>query len=461
MWRSARDTDVPATRPRSVAVLPLKSFGQAEDDDLRLRITDALITTLGSVRGIAVRPTNSILVLDREDLDPLAAGEQLDVDAVLDGRMQTEGDRLRVTLQLLAVGTGEILWSGQFDGAPNRILDLQDRIASQLLPQLAPRGAFAGQPTANAEAYEYYLKGRHLWNKRTQAGITDAIQQYREAIALDPNFALAHAGLADAYSMLVNVGGLPSAEGYGQARKAAEQALALDPALSEGYSALGWILGRHEFKWAAADDAFARAIALNPNNAEAHHWRALNARALGKVDEYLASMEAARQLAPLTRAIARNYYDVVLEKEGCASALQYLERYQSLYDALEPERAELMGKHDVLCGDYAGAIATIERLPVETRPTTASAILAVAYARTGRRQAALEIVKRLGVGSGAYFPSYVYVALGDFDAAIACLEGVIAARQDHAMRLKFDPFLAPLRSDARFAQLLKKMNLPE
>ena len=237
----------------------------------------------------------------------------------------------------------------------------------------------------------------------------------------------------------------------------AGQALTLDPTLSEGHAALGWILSRHEFEWAAAEEAFARAIALNPNNAEAHHWRALNSRALGKTDEYLASMETARQLAPLTRPFARNYYDVVLEKEGCTSALQYLDRFHGLYDALEPERAELLGRHYVLCGDYARAIATIERLPVETLPFKASAFLAVAYARTGRRQAALDVLKRL---NDVYSAAYVHVGLGDFDAAIACLEGAIAARQDGAMKLKFDSFLAPLGSDARFTLLLKKMNLP-
>ncbi|MEX2271694.1 MAG: winged helix-turn-helix domain-containing protein [Vicinamibacterales bacterium] len=459
-FRGSNDTRAIVARPRSLAVLPLKSFiGGTADEELRLRITDALITRLGNVNGISVRPTTSILTFARGNTETRDAGRQLSVDAVLDGRIQTEGERVRVTLQLVSVGTGETLWSGQFDGATNGTLDLQDQIAAQLLPRLAHQAGLGANSTTNAAAYELYLKGRYLWNKRTAEGSRGAIEYFDQAIALDSSFALAYTGLADAYSMLANDGNqLSRDEGYAQAKRMAEQALAIDPGLSEAYAALGWILTRHEFNFAAADQAFARAIALNPSNADAYHWRALNFLALGRTDEYLAAMETARQLAPLTRPLARNYYDVVLTKGGCAKAFEYLERFHALYDPSEGERIELFGRHHVLCREYERGLAILTRIPTERISLAARAYLAVAYARAGRRQEALDILKRFR--ADFYLRSYIHVALGEFDAAFVSLEKAIDEREGRCVRLKYDLLLAPLRADARFSKLLARVNLP-
>jgi DNA-binding winged helix-turn-helix (wHTH) protein/TolB-like protein/lipoprotein NlpI len=470
-WRYNRATASKVSAVKSIAVLPLKSFAQAsEDEALRLRITDALITKLGALNGISVRPTNSVLSFVKEETDALEAGKKLGVEAVLDGRIQTEGENLRVTLQLVSVQTGEQIWSGQFDGKTNEVLNLQDKVAAALLPQLTlsatteQTAAFAKNLTTNTEAYELYLKGRYLWNHRSLPELRQAVAYFEQAIALDPNFAHAYAGLADTYSMLANNNGIARFEGYAKAKEIAQKALAIAPHLSEAFSALGWILHEHEWNWAEAEKAFVRALELNPNNAEAHHWRGLNFIAQGKTEEFVASMDRARSLAPLTRALSLNYFYVVRRKEGCAKACEYMEGINAHLRSSLRDKANLLGYYFAQCGYYDKALDTLESVPLAELDSRSQASLGVAYAKKGRRQEALQIIERLKKIDGTarfYRMPWVYVALGDFDAAFADLEQALAARDDRLTRLKYDIFLEPLQPDTRFKQLLQKLNLPE
>lgn len=303
-----------------------------------------------------------------------------------------------------------------------------------------------------------------MWNRRTQADIKQAIPYFEQAVTLDQNFALAYAGLADAYSSLASGGSLPAVEGYTKAKAMADKALAIDPNLSEAYSALGWILHRHDWKWDEAEQAFAHAIELNPNNAEAHHWRGLNFRAVGKTEEFVASMEKARSLAPLTKPIAQNYYEVVLMNEGCERGLEYLEKFHLFYRSSAAERAELIGHHHAKCGNFNQAIEVLERIPGDELPVKAQAFLGVAYAKTGKRHEALQLLGHLNRQDSTwkyYLMPYIQVALGDFDSALANLRRGIEARDSRFTRLRYDEYLAPLHSDPRFKQLLRQMNLTE
>ena len=462
IWRySARSTETAAPEIRSVAVLPLKSFSDV-DGELRLRITDALITKLGNLKNVSVSPTNSIVRFSRADTDAIEAGRKLEVDAVVDGRIQTEGGRVRVTLQLVATKTGEQIWSGQFDGKVDEILKLQDAIAAALVPKLSREQFVAKGSTANAEAYEDYLKGRYLWNKRLNSELKKAATYFEHAIALDPNFALAYAGLADTYSQLANDGPKPDVEVYARAKAMANKSLEIDPNLSEGYSALGWIAYTHEWNWAEAERTLARAIELNPNNADAHHWRGLNFRVMGRMDDFESEMETARRLAPLTKVIGRNYYEVVKRREGCAGALVYVETLVALQEMYDGERMEMLAFHHTLCGNYTDTVSVIERFPKETQGVKTRVYLAVAYARLGKRDEAMKIREGLGTLDSTatfYLRPYIDVALGDFDSAFADLEKGIAARDNRFLRFGTDEFFEPLRSDARFKPLLAKINL--
>lgn len=453
------------TQIGSIAVLPFRAFGpNADDEELRLRITDALITRLGTQHSVSISPTNSVVRFSGIETDPVSAGRELEVAAVLDGRVQTEGERVRVTVQLISVETGRQLWSGQFDGARTEILDLQDRIAVKLLPAITTegQGELARNPTSNAEAYENYLKGRYLWNRRPAKDLELAVEYFERAIGLDPNFAEAYAGLADTYSQLANNDALPRLDGYQRARELALHALSLNPNLSEAHSSLGWIAYIHDWDWAEAERSFARAIELNPNNAEAHHWRALNLLAQGREADFVAAMEKARSLAPLTKPIAQNYYDIVRTRDGCSAAFEYLERFRSLHRISGIEEAELVGRHYDLCGEFDKAISVCEKVPADELSVKAKSFLAVAYARTGRTRQARRILDELDKLESTkkyYFRPYVYAALGDLDSAFADLERGIEVRDDRFVRLRHDDFFAALRSDSRFNDLLKKMNL--
>ena len=263
---------------------------------------------------------------------------------------------------------------------------------------------------------------------------------------------------------LTNHSALPRFEGYAKAKETANKALAIDPNLSEAYSALGWILHWHEWNWAEAEQAFARSIELNPNNAEAHHWRGLNFLAVGKMEEYYASVEMARKLAPLTKPIAQNYYGVVLKRDGCEKAIEYFQKFFDLFQISDAGRTEMSGAHYAACGEFNKAIPMLEKMPFESLGSRAQVSLGVAYAKTGRRQKAVETLEWFKKSNSTvrfYLMPYIHTALGDFDAAFTDLEKGIEARDDRFTKLKVDEFLAPLHSDARFKQLLKKMNLPD
>ncbi|HUR99210.1 MAG TPA: tetratricopeptide repeat protein [Pyrinomonadaceae bacterium] len=284
----------------TLAVLPLKSFSAVGDDEeLRLRLTDALITTLGRNDTLVVRPTNSVIRF-AEDKDAVAVGKALSVDAVLDGRVQEEGSRLRVTLQLVAVATGEQLWSEQFDGHVGEILALQDSIASRLQGDLAlGNGQRQGRsPAINSESYEAYLKGRYLWNQRRKASYYKALDYFQKSVELDPDFALGYTGIADTYHLLQQRNVLPVKEAFEIAEPAAKRAFELDPNLPETNTSMGVVSHIRYGRFGEAETYFRRAIQLNPNLAEPYARLGMLYNSWGRFDEAHEVLTKAVELDP-------------------------------------------------------------------------------------------------------------------------------------------------------------------
>ena len=250
----------------SIAVLPVKSFSEAADDDeLRMRITDALITRLGNIDRIAVRPTSAVLPFADSADDSLAIGQKLRVDAVIDSRLQSEGSKLRVTMQLIRVTTGEDLWSGQFDGEADKILELQDQIYAKVSRSLnaagSDRAGFAKRPTQSSDAYEAYLKGRYFWADRDEASLRKAIGYFEQAVALDPQFSEAYSGLADTKHLLFNYNIDVRPAIVEDAKNDLRRALELKPDSADALITLGTIQMGYDWDWAAAEASFKRAIA--------------------------------------------------------------------------------------------------------------------------------------------------------------------------------------------------------
>lgn len=298
---------------RSIAILPLKSFDEnAEDANLGLRITDALITRLGSLNQIPVRPTVSVAKFKNSEVSPLEIGKSLAVDAIVEGRIQREGERIRVTLQLLSVGRGEQLWSRQFDGEADKILSLQDEISANIAKTLFSSSAdeqnapLANQPTQSADAYENYLKGRYHWNTRTAEGFEKAIGFFEQAITLDPKFAEAYSGLSDAHLGLYDYGIKKADDTVPLAKTAVSRALQLKQNSSEAYSTLSAIQFLYDRDNQATEDSIKKSIEYNSQNAAAHMRYGWYLTMVERFDEALPNLENALRLDPTSPIIQTN-----------------------------------------------------------------------------------------------------------------------------------------------------------
>jgi eukaryotic-like serine/threonine-protein kinase len=306
VYAPARKRDV-----KSIAILPLKilNLGEASDTGeafLGLGLADAMITRLSGVRSLAVRPTSAVAPYGDEHADPLRAGRELGVDYVLDGRVKTLGNRVRVTLQLLDIQQAANSWADQFDENFSDALALEDsiskKVAESLLPQLTNTGRrrFRKRGTDNPRAFEAYLRGRFFWNRFTPESLPHALAAFEEATKLDPGYALAYVGLADFYNWAAIYGILPASETHPQAREAAQRAIELDDSLGEAYASLGLTISCAECNWEEAEQIFERALELNPNYSLAHEWHSSMLIGTGRFEEGLVEIQRAEELDPLS-----------------------------------------------------------------------------------------------------------------------------------------------------------------
>lgn len=294
---------------KSIAVLPFKSVGVEQDGDeyLRLGLTDSLITKLSNLKQIVVRPTNAVRKYEAQD--PLAAGRELGVDVVLDGNVQRIGQQIRVTVQLISVRDGKLLWGGKFDEKFTDIFSVQDAISEQAAHSLElklsgeEKSLLAKRYTTNTDAHDAYVRGRFFWNRRTTADLKEAIKYFNEAVGKDPNYALAYAGLADAYSLLADYDGALPADAYPKAKEAATKSLELDDELAQAHTSLSYVKMFYYHDWQGAQDGYRRAITLNPNYATARHWYSEYLSAMGRFDEAFVEARRAKEIDPLSPGI--------------------------------------------------------------------------------------------------------------------------------------------------------------
>ncbi|PYQ05375.1 MAG: hypothetical protein DMF82_08645, partial [Acidobacteria bacterium] len=262
----------PSTRPdspaRSLAVLPFAALGREVDEYMGLGLADALITRMGNIRQIVVRPTSAVRPYVGRATDPVSAGRRLGVDMVLEGSIQRAAGRIRVTVQLVSVDAGASVWGQCFDESLTDIFSIEDSISTRLATALVSsltaeeKQRLHQRYTQDHEAYDAYLRGRHQWNTRTENGLRKALQQFERAVERDPAYALAHAGLADCYTLLGSAGYamLPPREALARARAAAVRALEIDPDLAEAHTSLALVKFRLDWDWRDAESEFRRAI---------------------------------------------------------------------------------------------------------------------------------------------------------------------------------------------------------
>ncbi len=457
-----------AATVRSIAVLPLKFVGgQERDETLALGIADTLITRLSSVEQISVRSSGAVFKYAGQNADPMQAGRALKVDAVLDGSIQRQGDRVRVFVQLVNVADGAALWTDKFDAKIIDFFATQDALSEQIARSLTLKLTGTAQDssvkryTANAEAYQLCLKAHYWWAKGTPEGFQKAIDYYNQAIALDQNNALAYAGLADNYSVQASTGLVPPHEGLLKAKAAAEKAVQLDDSLISVHGSLGhlkWLT----WDWAGAEKEFQRVVESNPPYPPL--WYATFLSSLGRHQEAIAIITKGQEQDPISIHInscaIRIYHFARQYDEAIAAGLKTIElepnfsdsnywlvlayEQKGMYDEAVATRLKMMS----LKGDSAAEIETLR----------------AAYSASGwRGYWRKEIELNRERAKHKYIPpvefARMYVRVGNKERAFEFLEKAYAERSSELAVFKVDPVFDPLRPDSRYANLLRRVGL--
>jgi serine/threonine protein kinase/tetratricopeptide (TPR) repeat protein len=464
------DSDV-----KSIAILPLKilNLGGASDTAesfLGVGLADAMITRFSGVRALAVRPTSAILPYGETNSDPLRAGRELGADYVLDGRIKTVGGRMRVSLQLLDIQRGANAWANQFDEQFTDALDLEDsiseKVAESLLPQLTETGRrkFRKRGTDNARAFEAYLRGRFFWNKFTPQSLPFALSSFEEAIKLDPNYALAHVGLADFYNWAGIYGILPAPVTHVQAKAAAQRAIELDDSLGEAYATLGLSIESADWNWEETEALYQRSLELNPNYPLAHEWYSSLLVGTGRFEEGLREIKRAEELDPLSlremTLTAWSFYQVRRYDDALRKSQQMLN-----LDRYYPQGHLQFGNVLLEVGEIEKGLASLREC-VRLMPGPLSmCLLCFALVAAGRREEAeavrdemLDMAAKTYVKT--YFLAMAHLALGNHDEALKCLAEAVEERDPWLVWLGTEPKLDPLRSDRRFIKLFRETRNP-
>jgi serine/threonine protein kinase/Flp pilus assembly protein TadD len=467
-WK-ASDKSQPATNIKSMAVLPFKPLvAEQRDEILEVGMADTLITKLSSLKQIVVRPLTSVRKYTDAQQDALAAGRELQVEAVLDGSTQRLNDRLRVTVRLFNVKDGAVLWADKFDGKSTDIFALQDSILARLTEALALKPSSEGEKqlakryTTNIEAYQLYAQGRARWS--TFHETQDSLKYFNAALEKDPTYALAYAGLANAYSIMGIYGPISPREAYPQAREAALKALQLDDNLAAAHVALGAVKILEEWDWQGAGQQLRRAIEIEPNNVDAHNLYSYYLQAIGQADVAVDEMRRAHEIDPVWHIPAGDLAFSFLLARRYDEAIGYAQEYLKL-NPKYTFMINILGRAYEEKGMMEQAIATFQQtLAIQPNSRYAKYSLGCIYAKLGRRSEALAIIKEFQDDQSKWIekPNYlaaIYAALGDKEQAFVWLE---KAYQEHTPRMwvfRLDPRYDSLRSDERFKAFLRRVNL--
>jgi TolB-like protein/Flp pilus assembly protein TadD len=468
-------TGSPATgEEKSIAVLPLKLFGTptgaGEDEYLGIGLTDALITRLSNVRRFVMRPTSSVLQYAGAPTNPFEAGKKLTVDYVLDGSIRRFGERIRVNVQLLSIAENATVWAESFDEKSSDVLELEDsiseKVAQSLIPQLTgeERRQLEKRGTNNPEAYESYLRGRFHWNQFTPEALMKALDAFQKAINLDPDYALAYVGLADFYTWANIYGIVPSAVALEKAEAASRRAIELDDQLGEAYAALG-LYTQNKQNWEESERIYRRAVELNPNYPNSHEWYGAFWVGTGKFEEGVEEILRAEQLDPLSlrtkTLVAWTLYQARRHAQALAKGREIID-----LDPNYPQGYAQTGINLWALGRTAEAVGFLEKfaamIPQSGLPKYKLCFAYVAAGRTEDARAVLRELQKLAAETYVkpYFLGMMHAALGERDEAFAYFEKSQAEFDPWLLWFATEPMLDSIRDDARYLDLLRRMNFP-
>src|SRR5687768_3301844 len=462
----------------SVAVLPF--INDSKDPNVEYLsdgITESIINSLSQLPELKVMSRNAAFRFKNSNLDPLDVGRNLNVGAVLTGRLVKLDDRFVIKAELINVADGSQLWGDEYNSSLSDLFSVQDAVSKKISQSLRLRlsGAdeqkLAKRYTHDAEAYQLYLKGRYFWNKRNEEGFRNGIEYFKRAEEKDPTFALAFSGLADSYALLCDIGVVRPRDEMPKAKAAAQKAVDADPSLAEAYTSRAFVKLAYDWDWLGAQNDFQQALKLNPKYPTAHQWYASYLMQMGKFSFAKAEIEEAHKLDPLSPIISsntglysyyeHNYADAIARYKGLLQSDPgfWVARH---YLALAYVQK---GKHDEAIRELRSLIKAPESGPVPAEAvasdTEASASLGFAYAMAGKRAEAADIINKLQrladrrYVSGLYF-AIVYAGLKDNDRALEYLNKAYEDRHPGLVLIRIEPMFDSLRSDERFKQLVKR-----
>jgi TolB-like protein/Tfp pilus assembly protein PilF len=459
----------------SIAVLPFENrSGNADTDYLSDGLADSLIYRLSQLPNLKVSPTSSVMRYKGKETDVAQIAKELEVDAVMSGRLVQRGDDLSISVQLIDARTKKLIWAEQYDRKMSDLLATQREIATTITQKLqlklagAETKGITKKYTDSNDAYQLYLKGRYHYAKRTKDDLEKGVEYFQQAVKLDPNFALAYAMIADSYASMPAYPYLSPKEAFPQAKAAASRALEIDPTLTEAHTAMAYSLALYDWNWAEAEREFKRAIELDPKSSLAHvRFAICYYLPTGRMNEAVKENELAVELEPLNLVGGANLTWMYLGARRNIDALAQGRKVNDLDAAFVLGRYQLGLAYNAN-GMYEEAISLTEK-PLQADPADQLMlqVAGYAYARSGRKNEANAVISRFKeIAKTQYVMSFfvatIYAGLGEKNAAFAELEDAYGQR-DWRMSalLKVEPMLDPLRDDPRYKDLLKRLNLPE
>lgn len=456
----------------SIAVMPFVNESRNADVEyLSDGMTETLIKSLSNLSNLDVKPRSAVFRYKGKETDLQTIGRELNVQAILNGRVAQRDDQLTLSLELVDVQKNSVIWTEQYQRKQSDLVSLQSEIARDVSTKLKAKLSGTEETrvtktaTADPEAYQAYLKGRYYWNRRTAENLKKAIEQFKSATDRDPNYALAFVGLADCYGVLNEYAGTPSTETLPQARVYAERALAIDGQLAEAHATLG-LINDGSWQFSEAEKEFKRAIDLNPTYPTAYHWYSVLLKDLGRNDEAAAIIKRARELDPLSSVIGVNVSRMYQLQNNHEASIENSLKVIELDPNFGPAY-EYLALSYLKRGRNAEAIAAAEKaIDLTNRSAISLGDLGYVYARLGKRAEAKEKIKELEEkyirkeAIGQYIAT-VYVGLGDKDKAFEWLEKDFQARNGKLLEIRWQIQFESILDDPRFKDLLKRIGLPE
>ena len=460
-----------ALEPWRLAALPLTIISSDHQDEyLADGLTEEIINTLSSIPGLRVIARTSVMKYKQANKSVSEIGRELKVGTILEGSVRKAGGRLRVALQLIDVGSEAPIWAQKYDREMRDVFQIQtdiaERVTEALKVQLLSQNRTLIEQKAPEDigAYVSYLRGRYYWSKRNKADLERAIRQFAEAIQIDPNYALAHAGMADCYTLMGRHRYLSPDEAFPKARNYAKKALDLNDNLAEAHAALAAVLLSYDWDWKGAEDQLRRAIELNPNYATAHYWLSVLLLTTGRLQEAVVEAEKAQVLDPLSPVIGTGVVQAYFFAGQYDKAVDECSKYLDMDPNFVVARDLLVHLH-VQKGAFGEAAKEARRLAeTSERKAEATAHLAYVYAASGKVEDAKKLFEeiindpKLDYSNSTIFIT-VYSILGDRDNAFRWAEEALENAKIAFASIRFSPDLKSFRADSRYSSLLARARL--